>query len=197
MPLTIHSLWPFLARRHVIGSAPYFLYVVFLRNTIGGVSRLRRDAIATCLTSEGGCSLDAGGSFLRRERSKKSGRKRGTKALMEKAEGTVLNTWHNTAHNAVHNTVYNTAPTIAPKPVVQLLFCDWKGGECWGAKANITSWLERRKLSRSVSQRKSEWKWQRKWQWKSLRNAGESAQKCRCFFGSKPAPPTLWKAGVG
>jgi hypothetical protein len=54
--------------------------------------------------------------------------------LMEKAERTVLNTGHNTAHNAVHNTVYKTAPTIAPKPVVQLLFCDGKGAESRGEK---------------------------------------------------------------
>jgi hypothetical protein len=113
-----------------------WVVLVFLRNAIGGVSRLRRDAIATCLTSDGGCSLDAGGSFLRLKRRRKSGRKRGTKVLMEKAEGTVLNTGHNTAHNAVHNSVYKTAPTIAPKPVVQLLFCDGKGAEV-GAQKRI------------------------------------------------------------
>jgi hypothetical protein len=72
--------------------------------------------------------------LVRLKRSNKSGRKRGLKALMEKAEVTVLNTGRNTAHNAVHNTVYKTAPTIAPKPVVQLLFCDGKGAESRGGK---------------------------------------------------------------
>jgi hypothetical protein len=47
--------------------------------------------------------------FLWLKRSNKSGRKRGTKALMEKAEGTMLIAAHNTAYNTGHNIAYNAA----------------------------------------------------------------------------------------